>query len=87
MKTISMVLLAMVLVACGVKQEVTVSIVGVQRESTKWGCIDSGYITILETEDGYRDKWCGVWGEPGDQFTAVWVKHSLDPLNNGIKRQ
>lgn len=34
-----------------------------------WHCGSLGF-SIIEFEDGEREKWCGKWGEPGDTFKA-----------------
>ena len=81
------------LVGCGSniseqkKEVITLKILKVVKEDTKWGCIGTDYYTLVEVKElGFRDKMCGDLGNAGDEFKGCFVSNSVDPVNNGLRR-
>jgi hypothetical protein len=46
------------------------------EKDSNWVCGSQGF-TIVQFEDGVREKWCGIWGKPGDEFAAAKVYRNI----------
>lgn len=70
----------------GTTTEVTATIVSVSdRDNSSMGCLGTNIRTVIETEDGYRDRICGLWGEEGDTIKGKWTVGHWDGVFNGFR--
>ena len=71
---------------CAERTPVTATIVMVtDKDSDAWGCIGTNFRTVVETEDGHRDRICGIWGQTGDKINGYWIKGHIDPIHDGFR--
>ena len=71
--------------SAGSKTPVTAKIVSVtDKDDSAMGCIGTSYRTVVETDDGWRDRICGVWGKEGDTMRGFWVSGHWDASINGF---
>lgn len=91
--TMILVFLAMLFVGC-VDQNTPVTripvkaeVLAVHDDNSPWGCIGTNKKTLVRDEQGHLANWCGYWGEPGTQFTAIYESgHSgVNDNFNGLK--
>jgi len=76
-RTLMLAALSVGMVGCAAPRTeriVTVRVVSVRIEDDDWGCIGENHKTLIETEDGWRVEWCGVYGQPGDTFKAAVIR-------------
>lgn len=88
--TLILVFLAMLFVGC-VDQNTPVTripvkaeVLAVHEDNSPWGCAGTNKKTLVRDERGHLANWCGYWGEPGTQFTAiyeVWHSESSQMMN------
>lgn len=74
------------LLGCGTSVPIEMTIVRVEKESTKWGCIGEDHKTYLRSEDGKTDYMCGQWGVVGDKISGFWHANHLESSQNGFRR-
>jgi len=80
------VVLSVLLVGCGKKEPITMTITHIEKENTKWGCVGEDYKTYLRSEDGKVAYMCGRWGEVGDTVSGYWYSECIDSQANGFRR-
>ena len=88
MKSLFILILIIVISGCsqGHTTDIWATIVNVNNvDDTAMGCIGTKYHTVIETEDGRRDRICGIWGNVGDKIKGKWTEGASDYANNGFK--
>lgn len=85
-KLIILILTSAILLGCGKREEVLVTIVKITKQDEGvWGCMSTRTKTILKTTDGRIDSVCGDYGNVGDEIKGIWISNHWDGARNGFK--
>lgn len=85
------ILLCLFLAGCdhpyyGTPVPIEMKVIEVYKDKSTWGCVGTGWKTLVRSDDGRTAHLCDRWGKPGDVISGCWVTDATDHSFNGFRR-
>jgi hypothetical protein len=65
-------------------EPITMTVVEIQDDPSKWGCIGTHKKTLLRGDDGRVYLACNKLGNPGDKIHGCWHSGHREALNDNV---